>query len=268
MGQSRVARSVAAGIEWLRDAPHRLRGRTHLHAATRPVRARRRLRVSDDTRDQFPLEIGSIAALQTQLIEMLDRHRLPSTFNGTPNEIEGALPFRQDHAPRNYSRDSANRLRQSFAVILPVFERFRAGFTGKSSPVHLWWGSFDLAVSRFSGRKAPPHPGGTPGLPDRITREAYSDEVSSGGFWAAGAALSEPFFYSYIYPEPSGYRAVKIPHGRFDETYGEFVLSYAQVRASNHPERMLGEFLQSTYEAAADLAHWNRTRWEREPVAP
>lgn len=224
--------------------------------------------VSDQTRNQISLEIGSIAALHARLIEMLDRYGLPSSFNGTPNEIAGAIPFRDDETPRRYSRDSADRLRKSFAVILPIFQRFRAGFTGKSSPVQLWWGSFDLAVSRFSGRKAPPHAGGMPGLPDRITREAYSDEVASGGFWAAGAAASEPFFYGYIYPEPAGFRSAEVAHGRFDESYGEYVLPYAEVRASDDPERMLGEFLQSTYDAAADLAQWDRTRLEREPVAP
>ena len=224
--------------------------------------------VSDETREQLPLEIGSVAELHAQLIAMLDRNGLPSSFNGRPNEIEGAVAFRDDRTPRQYSRDSANRLRQSFAAMLPIFERFRAGFAGKSSPAHLWWGSFDLAVSRFNGRKAPPHGGGMPGLPDRITREAYSDEVASGGFWASGAAASEPFFYSYIYPEPAGYRSANVTHGRFDETYGEFVLPYAEVRAATDPECVLGRFLQSAYEAAANLAHWNRTRLEREPVAP
>jgi hypothetical protein len=152
--------------------------------------------------------------------------------------------------------------------MLPVFQHFRAGFSGKASPVHFWWGSFDLAVSRFSGRKAPPHPGGVPGLPDRITREAYSDEVTSGGFWAGGVTKAEPFFYSYIYPEPEGYRAAQIAHGRFDGTYGEFVLPYAEARNSRDPDRMLSEFLQSTYDVAAKLAKWDRAALEREPLAP
>ena len=156
-----------------------------------------------------------------------------------PNEIEGAVPFAEDHAPRDYDRESASRLREAFAAMLPVFAKFRAGFEGKASPVQLWWGSFDLAVSRFSGKKAPPHPGGLPGLPDRITREAYSHEVTSAGFWASGAAEAEPFFYSYIYPEPDGYRAAKPSAGRFDETYGEFVLPYAEVQAASDPEAML-----------------------------
>src|SRR5215217_8491467 len=150
------------------------------------------LSVSDRVREELPIDQGSVAALQAKLIAMLDQHGLPSDFNGKPNEIADAVPFADDTAPRKYDPKSAERLRSAFAAMLPVFERFRAGFTGKASPVHFWWGSFDLAVTRFSGRPAPPHPGGLPGLPDRITREAYSQEVSSGGFWAAGATKAEP----------------------------------------------------------------------------
>ena len=224
--------------------------------------------VSDGSREEVPLNAGSVAALHQRLIAMLELHGLPATFNGTPNEIEGAMPFADDRAPRIYERDSAARFREALAAMLPVFGRFRAGFAGKASPVHFWWGSFDLAVTRFSGRPAPEHPGGVPGLPDRITREAYSDEVSSAGFWGGGAVAAEPFFYSYAYPQPDGFRGAKIAHGRFDEGFGEFVLPYADVRRAADPERMLSEFLQSTYDAAADLAQWDRARLEREPVAP
>jgi hypothetical protein len=224
--------------------------------------------VSDESREEVPLNAGSVAALHKRLIAMLERHDLPSSFNGAPNEITDAIPFAEDTGPREYDRDSASRFREALAAMLPVFQRFRAGFTGKASPVHFWWGSFDLAVSLFSGREAPPHPGGIPGLPDRITREAYSREVSSGGFWAGGVTPAEPFFYSYIYPESPGYREAKVAHGHFDETFGEFVLPYADVRMSVDPERMLGEFLQSAYETAANLAKWDRAALEREPVAP
>jgi len=224
--------------------------------------------ISDGGREELPLNAGSIAALHRRLVALLDLHGLPSGFNGTPNEIADAVPFAKDDAPREYNRDSAERFRGSLAAMLPVFARFRAGFSGKASPVHFWWGSFDLAVSRFSGRRAPPHPGGMPGLPDRIAREAYSDEVTSAGFWAGGAAAADPFFYSYIYPEPEGYRAARVAHGRFDETYGEFVLPYAEVRAAGDPAAMLTEFFQSTYDAASDLAKWDRAALEREPVAP
>lgn len=223
---------------------------------------------SDESREEVPLNAGSIAALHGRLVAMLERHGLPSSFDGRPNEVEGAVPFAADNAPRNYDRGSAARLREAFAAMLPVFARFRAGFAGKASPVHLWWGSFDLAVSRFSGKKAPPHPGGLPGLPDRITKEAYSDEVTSAGFWAGGAVAAEPFFYSYIYPEPAGYRAAKLAHGRFDEGFGEFILPYAEVQAASDPEAVLAQFFQLTYDAAAELAHWDRAALEREPVAP
>jgi hypothetical protein len=224
--------------------------------------------VSDGGREELPLNAGSIAALHRRLIAMLDRHGLPSTFNGVPNEIPDALPFADDNQPRNYDRASAERFRGALAAMMPVFARFRAGFIGKASPVHFWWGSFDLATSRFSGRMAPNHPGGVPGLPDRITREAYSHEVTSAGFWAGGATAAEPFFYSYIYPEPEGYRTAKVAHGHFDETYSEFVLPFADVQAADDPDRMLAEFLQSTYDAAANLAKWDRAAFEREPVAP
>lgn len=224
--------------------------------------------ISDGGRAELPLNAGSVAALHRRLIAMLEDHDLPSNFNGRPNEIAAAIPFAEDTARRDYDRDSAERFREALAAMLPVFAKFRAGFTGKASPVHFWWGSFDLAVTRFSGRPAPEHPGGVPGLPDRITREAYSQEVSSAGFWAGGAVAAEPFFYSYAYPEPDGFRAAAIAHGRFDETYGEFILPYSAVQAASDPGRMLGQFLQSTYDAAADLAKWNRAALEREPVAP
>jgi uncharacterized protein DUF5996 len=224
--------------------------------------------VSDGSREEVPLNAGSLAALHRRLVHILDLHDLPSTFNGVPSEIEDPVPFAEDNRPRDYDRDSAERFRGALAAMLPVFARFRAGFMGKASPVHFWWGAFDLAVSRFSGRTAPPHPGGMPGLPDRITREAYSHEVASGGFWAGGVTPAEPFFYGYIYPEPDGYRDAKVAHGRFDTTFGEFVLPYAEVRAAADPERMLGEFLQSAYESGANLAKWDRPALEREPVAP
>jgi len=224
--------------------------------------------VSDGSREEVPLNAGSVAALHRRLVAILDLHELPSSFNGVPSEIEDPVPFADDNRPRDYDRDSAERFRGALAAILPVFAKFRAGFMGKASPVHFWWGAFDLAASRFSGRTAPQHPGGMPGLPDRITREAYSHEVASGGFWAGGVTPAEPFFYSYIYPEPDGYRDAKVAHGRFDPTFGEFVLPYADVRAAADPERMLSEFLQSAYEAGASLAQWDRAALEREPVAP
>jgi hypothetical protein len=229
------------------------------------------LRTSKGVRDTLRLKGDiSIAALYRDLIAMLDRHGLPSNFNGRPNEVADAIPFAEDDAPRSYNLESAERLRDALARIVPVFERFRAGFAGKASPVHFFWGSFDLAVTRFSGRSAPPHPGGIPGLPDRVTREAYSHEVSSAGFWPGGVTAAEPIFYSYAYPEPDGFRGAVITPGlaRFDETLGEFVLPYEAVRAAADPDAALTSFLQSTYDAAANLASWDRMALEREPVAP
>jgi hypothetical protein len=226
------------------------------------------LRVSDGASDQVPLTAPTIADLHAGLVEMLQRHNLPSNFSGLPSELPNPVRFADDRAARAYDPASARRLREAFALIVPIFERFRAGFAGKASPVHLFWGAFDLAVTRFSGRPAPQHPGGVPGLPDRITREACSHEVSSAGFWPGGVTSAEPMFYSYAYPEPAGYRATPLTAGQFDETYGEFVLPYAEVRAAPDPETFLTTFLAETYAAAADLAHWDRTALEREPVAP
>jgi len=145
-----------------------------------------------------------------------------------------------------------------------VFTRFRTGFLGKVSPVHLFWGAFDLAVTRFSGRKAPLHPGKIPALPDEVTREAYSHEVSSAGFWPGGGGVDEAMFYSYAYPAPDGFadHRVEPAAARFDSKLGEFVLPYEAVRTSADPEGDLMRFLQSTYEAAADLAGWDRQALE------
>ena len=228
------------------------------------------LRVSDGVTDCVALADGlTIAALHGAFIAMLDKNGLPSTFHGTPNEIADALPFADDHDPRAYDPASAERLRDMLALIVPMFEKFRAGFSGKASPVHFFWGSFDLAVTRFSGHPAPPHPGGVPGLPDRVTREAYSHEVSSAGFWPGNAGVAaDPIFYSYAYPEPAGFREARVAPGAFNTELGEFVLPYAAVATAADPEATLIAFLQSTYAAAADLATWDRPALERLPVAP
>ncbi len=228
------------------------------------------LHVADGEVDVLPLDLGSVAALHHELLAMLDSHGLPSHFHGRPNEIPDAVRFADDRAPRPYSEDSATRLHDVLIRVAPIFDRFRAGFRGKVSPVHFFWGSFDLAVTRFSGRAAPPHPGGIPGLPDRITREAYSHEVSSAGFWLGGATPAAPLFYSYAYPAPLHFSdAIIAPDaGSFDAALGEFVLPYHEVQQSSDPAAMLTEFLQSTYDLAADLAHWDRAALEREPVAP
>ena len=184
-----------------------------------------------------------------------------------------ALPFAEDNAPRAYDRDSAGRLLDALSRIVPVFERFRAGFTGKASPVHFFWGSFDLAVTRFSGREAPRHPGGIPGLPDRITREAYSHEVSSAGFWPGGASAPpgvEPFSTATPIPNPpaSAIRAMTSKARSSTPRSANMCCPMPQVRTAPDPEQALMAFLQSTYNRAADLAHWDRANLEREPVAP
>ena len=226
------------------------------------------LKVSDGGAELIPFAGQTTAQLHRSLIAMLDRHGLPSGFHGTPNEVEGAIAFAADDRRRIYHPDSASRMLGAMGRIVPVFERFRAGFAGKGSPVHFFWGSFDLAVTRFSGRRAPEHPGGVPGLPDRITREAYSHEVSSAGFWLGGVVPAAPIFYSYAYPEPAGFRSTRLEHGGFDETLGEFTLPYADVRNADDPEATLMGFLETTYEAAAEFAKWDRPALERAPVAP
>jgi hypothetical protein len=175
-----------------------------------------------------------------------------------------AVPFAEDTAPRPYDGDAVRRFWRAMLQTERVFVRFRSGFLGKVSPVHLFWGGLDLAVTRFSGRRAPRHPGGAPHMPNAVNVEAYSHEVSSVGFWPGSAGSGEAAFYSYAYPEPEGYRAAAVqPAGAaFDPKLASFTLPYAVVRSAPDPDAMLLEFLQSTYEAAADLAGWNRAELE------
>jgi len=203
----------------------------------------------------------SVAEFYESALTLLKGRGHAVSIVAVPNEIAPAIPFAEDLAPRDYDPDSARRLLGALCSADRVFRQFRSAFLGKVSPVHFFWGSFDLAVTRFSGRPAPRHPGGVPNLPDDVTREAYSHEVSSAGFWPGGAgAPGGPFFYSYAYPGPEGFAAAKVAPeaARFDETLGEFVLDYEAVRAAPNPDEALMRFLQSTYEAAADLARWDR----------
>ncbi len=182
----------------------------------------------------------------------------------TPVEVPDPVPFEKDETHGAYDAEYANRFWRALVQCERVFQKFRSGFAGKCSPVHFFWGSFDLAVTRFSGRRAPEHPG-TPGVADSITREAYSHEVSSAGFWPGGPALPEPVFYSYAYPEPAGFRDASVGPERayFNKDFGEFVLPYEAVRASADPDASLLRFLQDTYEAAATHADWDRASLER-----
>jgi hypothetical protein len=177
-----------------------------------------------------------------------------------PNEVDPAVAFNADTTPRAYATDSAARLLQALVEADRILRVFRSSFLGKVSPVHFFWGSFDLAVTRFSGRPAPLHPGGIPNLPDTVTREAYSHEVSSAGFWPGGAMGGAPMFYSYAYPQPDGFAAARVEPAaaRWDKALGEFVLDYEAVRRAADPDAVLLAFLGSTYEAAATLANWDR----------
>jgi hypothetical protein len=228
------------------------------------LRAHALIGETPDRREQFALEAMSTADFLERTTALIGRLGGRMDIHGAPNEIPDATPFAEDHTPRPYDRDAVERFQTALGHIERVFQQFRTGFLGKVSPVHLFWGSFDLAVTRFSGRTAPPHPGGVPGLPDDVTREAYSHEVSSAGFWPGGPGVDEPIFYSYAYPTPDGFaeRAVAPPAARFDRQLGEFVLPYEAVRTSADPAGELMHFLQSSYEAAADLAGWDRPALE------
>jgi hypothetical protein len=182
-----------------------------------------------------------------------------------PNEVPDPVPFDRDDAPRAYDPEYANRFWRALVQADRVFKIFRARFIGKSSPVHFFWGAPDLAVTRFSGRPAPVHPGGIQNLPDRVTQEAYSHEVSSCGFWAGGGSVQSPVFYSYAYPEPSGFSTARVqPDAAFYSAgFREFMLPYDAVRESASPDDTLLDFLQTTYSAAADLGGWDRRALER-----
>jgi hypothetical protein len=196
------------------------------------------------------LEVQSVAAFYEATMAALAELGVVVEVYRMPCEIPDAVAFTEDHAPRAYDPDAARAYWHAMLQVQRVFLLFRSRFVGKCSPIHLFWGSFDLAVSRFSGRDAPPHPGGMPHVPNAVAREAYSREVSSAGFWPG---IDHPTFYSYTYPVPDG----------FNRQLGEFLLPYDAVRSRADPDAELLVFLQSTYEAAANLARWERSRLER-----
>jgi Family of unknown function (DUF5996) len=235
-----------------------------------------RIEASDGGRQELPLAPMPVAEFHARFIDALARLGAPTALHHAPNEVPDPLPFREQTAPGGYDREAARDFWRALVAIDAVLKRFRTGFLGKASPVHLFWGALDLAVTRFSGRIAPPHPGGIPALPDAVTREAYSHEVSSAGFWPGGSGVDAPSFYSYAYPMPDGFATARAApaEARFDAALGEFVLPYDAVRASTDPEATLMAFLQSTYDAAADLANWDRAALDcaigeaRRPRAP
>ncbi len=223
------------------------------------------LRASDGGFRQLMLKPVSVAEFYADICIALRELGIAVKINAMPNEIPGGVPFDRDTKHASYDPDYANRFWRVLLSANGVFAHFRTGFLGKVSPVQFYWGSNDLAVTRFSGRKAPRHPGGVPNLPDTVAQEAYSHEVSSAGFWPGSPGPVEfPAFYSYAYPAPEGFAAAKVKPAQayFSKELGEFILPYDAVREAAEPERALMEFLQSTYDAAADLAKWDRAALE------
>jgi hypothetical protein len=229
-----------------------------------------RILTGDGGRGRVALEPQSVATFYRRLMEALSALGLRVAIYAKPNEVAEAIPFAEDEVHRSYDPEYANRFWRVLMQTDRVLKRFRARFIGKCSPVHFFWGAPDLAVTRFSGRTAPEHPGGIPNLPDRVAREAYSHEVSSVGFWAGGGPIAYPAFYAYAYPEPSGFPAAPVsPAGAFYSTdLKEFILPYDVVRTADSPDDALLAFAQSTYEAAANLAHWDRGALERKEGPP
>jgi hypothetical protein len=222
------------------------------------------IEVSDGRSARVPLEPQSVAAFYQRLMREMKTLGLDVRIHAAPNEVPDAIPFAKNETLKSYDREYVTRFWRILAQSDRVFKIFRARFVGKNSPVHLFWGAMDLAVTRFSGRRAPQHPGGIPNLPDRVTREAYSHEVSSGGFWAGGGAIDYPAYYAYAYPEPEGFADKKVEPSvaLYSKDLREFILPYDAVRGAADPDAMLLAFLQSTHAAAADLAKWDRAALE------
>ena len=223
-----------------------------------------RASVSDGGQKEIALFPRSVADFYADLMRSLAELGIEVRINELPNEIPDAIRFSEDHAHASYDRDYAERNWRVLLQVNRVLHGFRTSFIGKCSPVHFFWGSFDLAVTRFSGRRAPLHPGGVPNLPDAVTQEAYSHEVSSAGFWPGSAGVEYPAFYSYAYPEPPGFSAAPIrpKEAFYSNDLREYVLPYDAVRSAPDPDGLLMDFLISTYEAAAVLGKWDRAALE------
>jgi hypothetical protein len=218
------------------------------------------LRTSDGHYRQIVLKPTSVAEFYEEVMMALSALGVPVRIRTMPCEIADCVKFDEDIAHAAYDAEYAQRFWRVLLSTHEVFSLFRTGFLGKASPVHFFWGSFDLAVTRFSGRRAPRHPGGVPHLPNSVAREAYSHEVSSAGFWPGGGAIDYPAFYSYAYPAPEGFKDALVTPGAafFSPELGEFIYPYNAMRIARDPDAALMEFLQSSYAAAADLAKWDR----------
>jgi hypothetical protein len=223
-----------------------------------------RISTSDGATRQFALAGKSVASFYAAVMADLAELGIDIAIDEMPNELPEPIRFSQDNLHASYDPDAVQRFFQILVNADRVFKQFRTGFLGKASPVHFFWGSFDLAVTRVSGRRAPRHPGGVPHLSDEVACEAYSHEESSAGFWPGSGAIDYPAFYCYAYPEPAGFRTTRVrPDAAFfSEALGEFILPYDALRSAAQPEQALLEFLQSTYEAAANAAKWDRDALE------
>ena len=222
------------------------------------------IQTSDAQTRAMQLWPRTVADFYRELFAHLSALGLDIKIHTTPNEVADAIPFEQDRVHASYDAEYANRFWRALVQADRVFKQFRSSFVGKCSPVHFFWGSFDLAVTRFSGRRAPEHPGGVPNCPDWVTREAYSHQLSNCGFWPGNEAMPQPVFYAYAYPEPPGFRAVPVrpDQAGYNADSREFILPYDSVRQAQSPDATLLAFLQDSYAAAADLGEWDRSAIE------
>jgi hypothetical protein len=225
-------------------------------------------RTSRGEKQALLLEPQTVADFHRRVVDLLNGLGIAVAINEMPNEMPNPIRFSMDRTHAAYDAAAANRFWRTLVQADRIFKLFRSGFIGKVSPVHFFWGGFDLAVTRFSGRSAPLHPS-MPGLPDAVTREAYSHEVSSAGFWPGNDDFPQAVFYSYAYPEPAGFRDRSVTEGAyFDSTLGDFILPYDTVRAAADPEALLLDFLSTTYAAAAESGGWDRAALECAIGAP
>jgi hypothetical protein len=225
------------------------------------------IETSDGRAETMALEPMTVAAFYAEFMKRLRRLGIEIQIWSMPCEIEGAVPFERDTVHAQYDPVFVRKFSPALAQANRVLTEFRARFIGKASPVHFFWGSFDLAVTRFSGRTAPPPTGATPNVASRVMAEAYSHEVSSCGFWPGNGGYGRAAFYVYAYPEPPAYGDTRLHTASafYDKGLGQFILPYDAVRLSKDPDTLLLGFLQETYEAAADLAKWDRKALERQP---